>query len=138
MPDAELYRLCEGTADRDLANLFSGHLAEEKYVVAKTPCRSLGCLLVPRHQLRAEVSFDKPKLRYTDNWRQRHYLPVTELTTSACDTVEAGIVNLQGRIDSAAGAIALRLGLARAWSGTNGEYDPPRCYLQLNGIILPA
>jgi hypothetical protein len=33
--------------------------------------------------------------------------------------------------------IILRIGLARAWAGKDGDWNPLRCYIQLNGIICP-
>jgi hypothetical protein len=34
--------------------------------------------------------------------------------------------------------LILKLGLARAWGGQDGQWNPLRCYLQLNGVIFAS
>jgi hypothetical protein len=137
-PAGELYFYCKEGADPDLQTLFANHLTGDKYIVAKSKCRSLGCLMVPAGKTRAEASFGKVRVIFDDRFNHRHYLTITELETHKCGDADTGAAALQARLRSASGLVALRLGLARAWSGADQEYEPPRCYLQLNGIILPA
>lgn len=33
--------------------------------------------------------------------------------------------------------VAFRLGLAHAWNGRENNYNSRRCYMQVNGIIVP-
>ncbi len=136
--DADLYKACKSTAHSNLDDLFSKNLVGGNYVVENTKCRSLGCLIVPVSKLRADLSYNKVKLVFDDHVGKRHFLPVTELQTANTPNTAKGAAALQVRLNLAKGPVALRLGLARAWAGTNGEHNPPRCYLQLNGIILPA
>ena len=135
---ANLYAACVETAHADLDAMFDSCLIDDKYVVEGSKCRSLGCLIVDPADLHAENSYGV-KLVYDDADNKRHYIKVTELETIAGGDEAAGAAALQERLDGAAGPVALRLGLARAWAGpADQHYDPRRCYMQLNGVILPA
>ncbi len=89
-------------------------------------------------KLKIESYYDKTQVSFRDRWGTWHNLKVTELWTKNQGGVDAGTSALLGRVsDVRFGKVILRLGLARAWAGTDGAYEPKRCYLQLNGIILP-
>lgn len=134
----DVYTACAETAHVDLDAMFDSCLTDDKYVVEGSKCRSLGCLIVDLSDVHAENSFGV-KLVYDDAAGKRHYIKVTELETVTGGDEAAGAAALQARLDGAAGPVALRLGLARPWAGpADPRYDPKRCYLQLNGLILPA
>lgn len=133
-PD-QLFDACVATADVALSDIFGDSLIDDKYVEEFADCRSLGCLVVDTDDVAVSSNFDKVSLVYDDATGRRHYIKVTELAFAAQD--EAAADALRERI-AGHDQVALRLGLARAWQGPNGEYDPRRCFLQLNGVIAPA
>ena len=136
---ADLYSICVEAAVSDIDTIFDGKIIDNKYVTANTHCRSLGSIVVPVNKLKAQAPFGKPQISFKDDWGIWHNLTVTELQTKNAGDAEAGAAALSLRLrNSPPGLAVLRLGLARAWGGANQEYDPPRCYLQLNGLILPA
>ena len=135
-----LHAACAETADADVDSIFGGHLQEGKYVVADTQCRSLGCVLIEAGRLRAAEFYGKPQVSFQDNWGIWHNFTVTELFAKKAGDAHAGAASLKQRIGSVnpLQPIALRLGLARAWDGGDQAFDPKRCYLQLNGLVLPS
>lgn len=136
---AELYAACVETADGNIDDIFDGQLIDGKYVVADSPCRSLGCVLVNEGKIRVSAPFgSKVQVSYRDDCGTWHNLSVTELWTKNQGAPEVGAEALAERLNVRGGAVALRLGLARAWDGGDQGFDPKRCYLQLNGLILPA
>ena len=136
----DLYEACRETADDHVESIFGGALVDGKYVVADQKCRSLGCVMVPRGKLKASEFYGKVQISYRDAQSVWHNFPVTELTTKNVGGPDAGAAALNARLAASSffKPVALRLGLARAWDGGNQAYDPKRCYLQANGIILSA
>lgn len=132
---AQVFAACEETADAGFSNIFGDHLIDDKYVEEYTDCRSLGCLVVDAADVSVSSSFGKITLVYDDDHHIRHYLKVTELTFAAQDQAAADA--LSARI-AGHDRIALRIGLPRAWDGPDRNWDPLRCYMQLNGVIVPA
>lgn len=132
---AQLFAACLETADDDIADIVGHHLIDDKYVEERADCRSLGCLIVAGESVSVSKPYDKIRVSFNDADGMRHHLSVTELSFDAQD--DAALAALRDRIVGH-DRVALRIGLARAWRGRNGEYDPRRCYLQLNGVIVPA
>jgi len=134
-----LYDACLEMADEDIESIFDGHLIEEKYVLAASACRSLGCVMVARNKLRVANWYGKVQVSFQDRYGTWNNLPVTELRTKNAGGTDDGVKSLISRLSDVGlfTPVALRLGLARAWVGPEGNYDPKRCYLQLNGLILP-
>lgn len=137
---SDLYEACQETADASEGVLFGGALEEGKYVIAGTHCRSLGCIMMPRGKLKASEFYGKVQISYRDIFGAWHNYPVTELATKSYGDAVAGADALNARLNACSPikSVALRLGLARAWDGGEKGYDPKRCYLQLNGLILPG
>ena len=134
----ELFDACIETSNDDIETLFMNSLIDLKYTPDGTRCPSLGGFSVSASNLRAECSFNKPKIVYTDRRGDRHYLSVTDLEIKKMEPT-LGVSRLSKRLSNVGrGQIVLRLGLARGWAGANNEYNPKRCYLQLNGIIFPS
>ena len=135
---AELYAACAETSDQSLEDIFGGNLVEGKYALANSECRSLGSISIRAQKLRATTFYGKTQVSYQDRWKTWHNLPVTELQTKNKGDADAGTQSLSARLTSAGWQdVILRLGLARSWDGGDQGFDPKRCYLQLNGIILP-
>jgi len=132
---AQLFDACVETADDELRDIVGDYLIDGKYVEERADCRSLGCLIVDGDGVSVSKPYDKIRVSFNDTYDVRHHLSVTELTFDGQD--DDALAALRDRI-AGHGRVALRIGLARAWRGRNGEYDPRRCYLQLNGVIVPA
>jgi len=131
---ADLYAACVETADANIKEIFSDEVEDNKYVEAKTECRSLGCVIVPKNRLNLSVSYGKVHVNMRFSAFDWYSPSVTELGLKAISADDAKEV-LKDRIAAAVEPVAVRLGLARAWAGTDGSYNPKRCYLQVNGII---
>lgn len=136
---ADLYSACEETADGSIEAIFDDTLIEGKYIIAGAKCRSLGCIMLPKRALKASEFYDKVQISYRDGSGLWHNLTVTELATKNAGNAAAGAAALGVRLANANAAkpIALRIGLARAWDGGDQGYKPKRCYVQLNGVIIP-
>lgn len=135
----DLYEACHETAYEDMESIFDGNLIENKYVVAGTCCRSLGCIMLPRRKIKIQESYGKIQVSYLDKNSIWHNLKITDLVTKNYEEIDAGMEALKNRLacSSVIQPIVLRLGLARPWAGTNSDYNPKRCYVQANGIIFP-
>jgi hypothetical protein len=135
VPADQLYEACAVTADDSIDDIFDDELKEDKYIDDKTECRSLGCVIVEKNKLTANVSYDKPHLNMHLGGFDWYNPSITELGLRS-GSAESARDQLQARIAGATKPPAIRLGLARAWAGTGeNTYDPKRCYLQVNGII---
>jgi hypothetical protein len=136
----DLYEACAETADVSVEAIFGGALSEGKYVVAGTECRSLGCIMLPRGKLKVSEFYGKVQVSYHDETYGWHNFSVTDLFVKNLGDAAAGVAALAARIAEASyfRPLALRLGLARAWDGGDRGYDPKRCFLQLNGLIVPS
>ena len=132
---AALFDACVETADDDLTDIIGDYLIDDKYVEERADCRSLGCLIVDTDSVSVSKPFEKIRVSFNDADGVRHHLSVTELAFDGQD--DNALAALRNRM-AGHDRVALRIGLARAWRGRNGEYDPRRCYLQLNGVIVPA
>lgn len=130
-----------------IRQLFGCALIDDKYVPEGTNCPSLGGVRTRRRRASfVEDGFGKLRLQLQDADDVSYRLAVT------CDTLR----HLFSRSDEDAEPhfgvaeanewlcvnppnveIILRIGLARGWSGKEDNWNPPRCYAQLNGIICP-
>lgn len=136
---AQLYGACVETADDSIDDLFNGSLIENKFVNAGTECRSLGCVLVAAHELRVSGAYDKVQVSYPCGFGEWQNLTVTDLIIKGYENSAAGAAAAQQAIAGAGNRfMALRVGLARAWDGPGHDYDPKRCYIQLNGLVSPV
>lgn len=134
----DLYDACVETADGSLDAIFGNMIVDGRYIIADTRCRSLGCVIIDADALRTSGQFNKVQLSYRSDDGDWVNLPVTELQTKAYADSEAGAAALAARIAAVDGPVTLRIGLGRAWDGGDQNFDPKRCYIQLNGIVLPA
>jgi hypothetical protein len=144
LSQAEACDVLQGSLYNTIAELYENHLVDRKYVNDGTRCRSLGGVAVPIRHLRFDESFGKLRLEIQDNDGSAYSLGVTsDELQSSFQNNRADYPNLSGANKwlasfSAESVAILRLGLARAWDGKDQKYDPKRCFLQLNGIIIEA
>jgi len=134
----EIHTVLSSSLFDSVAQLYDGLLIDDKYVNDGTRCRSLGGVVVPVEKLRFEESFDKLRLRIFDTDGRHYSLGVTsdELRTRFHDdrATSPAVDDANEWLDgfSAGSRALLRLGLARGWD----KYNPKRCYLQLNGLLI--
>lgn len=62
----DLYQACTETADPNVEAIFDGSLMEGKFVIADTECRSLGCIMLPRHKLKVSEFYGKAQVSYQE------------------------------------------------------------------------
>lgn len=128
----------QGSLFDSVTELYDGNLIDDKYVTDGTRCRSLGGVAVPVGNLRFEESFGKLRLRVLDTDGRFYSLGVTsdELRTRFHEISANPPAVDEGNewlASFPAGSHAiLRIGLARGWD----KYNPKRCYLQMNGLII--
>lgn len=129
----ELFSACNEMADVDIHTALHTHLHDNKFVLAGAPCPSLFCIILPKNTVKLSDKYDRMQFSFPSEhgW---YNLPVTDLAAKSAGNATAGVENIQERIDGAASAVAIRLGLAREWAGQHNEYNPKRCYLQVNGL----
>lgn len=134
---SQIYALCVETADPDVETTFGSSVTWSKYVVENTRCRSLGCILVEPGDIEFTDHHGDLRAVISDGAGDAYDLKVTDLAWRGQDatSAKAELERAVARFDE---PIALRIGLARAWAGPDGQWDPRRCYIQLNGIVLPA
>ncbi len=144
--ESTVYSISVGACGTSLTDAFGGNLLESSYVTIGTKCSSLAAIVVPRSRLRFHIdSWLKLRLIATDSDGTTFDLPVTSDSLlnrfnrakepSAPFSVEDANEWLLER--RASEGIILRVGLARPWDGRK-DWNPKRCYLQLNGIIRPG
>ena len=124
--DAEFYATLAPVADPSIDDLFAGNLVDGKYVVAGTRCRSLGSVLIQSDTMSLYAGYSrKLRVSFVDA-DTRYDIPVTDL--SVLRAAEQGRVEeIKNRIEGFARAgkkAILRVGLARAWDGGDGQYEP--------------
>lgn len=141
---ADAYSVLEASLYDTIADLYENNLIEGKYVDDGTRCRSLGGVAVPIRKLRFEEYFGKLRLHIQDADGRFYSLGVTsdELRSSFHDNraraPDISAANEWLARFAAESYAILRLGLARAWDGKEQKYDPKRCFLQLNGLVVDA
>lgn len=145
--EGTVYKFIHPTTVRSIRELFGRPLNDDKFVADGTVCPSLGGVRTRReHTAFIQDGFGKLRFRLNDSDGVHYDLPVTSewlLRLFSCG--ERGSEGLFG-VDEAnewlcvtdpGTEIVLRIGLARGWSGVEGDWNPRRCYAQLNGVICP-
>jgi len=137
LSNADLYRKALSMVDREVNGIFAGALQDEAYVPAGTKCRSLGSIASNPRRLFLRISHrGKVRLKIYEN-DKAFVFPVTDLAIVRAHE-ENRLDAFTNRLKTCASSVVLRLGLARAWGGkADNAFDPPRCYVQVNGIIFP-
>jgi hypothetical protein len=135
LTEAELYEALALRVDPDIASIFAGRLVGGKYVPEGAHCRSLGSVRVTGARL--DTTHDRPRLKFSSG-EEFYDLPVTDLRLRLA--VESGhsaawVAEFERRRAARQPAV-VRVGLARPWAGSSGEFDPKRCYVQVNGVIF--
>jgi hypothetical protein len=141
------YALLINKTFTSIRQLFGCALVDDKYLPDGANCRSLGGVRVVRRRVRfIEDGFGKLRLQLQDTDNVSYRLSVT------CDGLRRffspgdedaephfGVAEANEwlRVNPLDSEIILRIGLARAWVGKDGDWNPRRCYTQLNGIICP-
>lgn len=145
LDDAAQFELLLPFASHTIQGVFRRPLIENKYVEDGTDCPSLGSVVARRRNGRfIESSFGQLRFRFRDEDGVSYDLKVTSAqlywmfdpeNPNALFGVDEANEWLE--VNRPDGQIILRVGLTRAWAGKNQEWNPSRCYLQLNGIITP-
>lgn len=141
--EPELYSAIIAQACSSIYAQFGTALIENKYIPEGMDCPSLGSVLTRRDRVGfIDDGRGKLRLRFRDNDEQAYTLPVT------CDSLqhmfspkdgifEVAEANEWLQVNEPDTEIILRLGFCRGYTGSDRKWSPPRCYLQLNGIICP-
>lgn len=136
LTEAEAYRLLKDTTFPSIAAVFDNQLIEDKYVIDGTHCRSLGGVLAFARNLEFVEDFGKLRVRIDDSDRKTYRLKVTsEALQTIFDDKGTAAVNEWLSESPQSSPVILRIGLPRGWIGPNKDWNPKRCYVQLNGII---
>jgi hypothetical protein len=140
--EAELYHALLPAASKSLSGIFGRRPIDDRYFPEGTRCPSLGGLAVPRRRLRFHSNSTQSRLRLhledadgvccslsvTCNRLRTAFDP--EANPNAVEQANAWLAQV-----SLATPVVLRVGLCRGYAGTDGEFQPKRCFLQINGII---
>ncbi len=141
LSEPELFAAMNGTWAESIVKLFGCAPVENRYFPEGARCPSIGSIRVPRRGILFQSSSaNRLRLRLEDSDRIVYSLPVT------CDRLRGlfdpdggthGVHAANGWLDKMAPIepIIVRLGLTRGYAGTSGEFDPKRCYLQVNGLL---
>ena len=117
-----------------VGRLFADQLEEKKYVVEGTRCPSLGALEIDARCVGFENRYGAPRCWFYDGDNIPFNLPLTSRHLRILSRTE-GVKALEGMKRRSRRA-HIRLGLAGGWTGDDDDFDPPRCYAQVNGIIF--
>lgn len=141
--EAELHSALLPTCAKSLVGIFGSRPQDNRYFPEGTRCPSLGGLAIPRRRIRFHQQ-TKPKLRLhlEDADGVCCSLPVTchklrglfdpETDPQAIDDANTWLNSV-----SMNDMIVLRVGLCRGYAGTDNEFQPKRCFLQINGVVRP-
>ena len=140
--EAELHAALLPFTLSKLTAIFGRRPLEDRYFEEGTDCPSLGGLHIARQSLGFITQKDRLRLRLTDSDGITTTLPVTcrRLKTRFDPTRdEAAGFDANRWLEQipATQRVILRVGLARGFVGKDNEFIPKRCYLQINGIVLP-
>ena len=114
--------------------VFAERLVGERYVVEGERCPSLGAVEIDPRRMGFEENDGKPRCWFYDQSNTAYNLSLRsrELRDLARSK---GIEALEERRKPSRCA-HVRLGLAEGWRGKEEDFEPPRCYAQVNGIIF--
>jgi|GEM_PF-2048357 len=137
---AELYAALCDTAKNSILQIFVQRPRENRYYIEGTQCPSLGCLKIARRRVLFQHRNNRLRLNFEDNDGTAYSLPVTcNQLRSLYDHehIPEGIQKANARLQSVPRDedILIRIGLTRGYAGANGEFDPRRCFIQVNGIL---
>ncbi|HKP97835.1 MAG TPA: hypothetical protein VJ385_19010 [Fibrobacteria bacterium] len=145
--EPETYLLLLDKAFKSLRQLFGVSLLEDKFIPEGTQCRSLGGVRIARRRVNfIEDTFGRLRLNVLDNDGIQYQLAVTcdrlkHLFSSSNDDSEPqyGLSEANAWLSETPENedLILRVGLARGWNGNSSDWNPLRCYAQLNGILCP-
>lgn len=141
VPANNLFATLSETCFNTIDAIFGGNLVDRRYVVELIECPSLGGIILPAASVRPVPSERGMRAYVTDASRMIHDLKITDVRIRDEEKAigsAAAVRSLQARLAAVGGgSVILRIGLARAWDGSTHQWDPKRCYTQLNGIIFP-
>lgn len=139
LSESELFTTLAPTVDVSVGSIFNDNIVDCKYVVEATKCRSLGSVMVDAVDLRFTESYGDGRLTLISG-AATYDLKITDLRVSkaAEEGRREAIVAAIQRAATDGQRIIVRVGLARAWQGPNGEFRPRRCYVQSNGLIFQS
>lgn len=142
-----LYSLLIGSAKPSVVRALSHDLLDGKYVEEGANCSSLGGMAVERRKIRFHDSgFGDLRLLFTDSdgtlydlkvtsaWLQQLFSPSDKEPKPHFGVAEG---NEWLAVNKPTDQLILRVGLARPWAGKEKQWNPRRCYVQLNGIVCP-
>jgi hypothetical protein len=138
LTDAELLKTVKGSVSKDVRSAFNGNLhvpiSGKAYVDAGQKSPSLGAVELNARKIQFiswSYEDEPPKLRCRFKCNSEPYN--LSVTAESCRVAfqEHGVVELNKKAANCR-KIHVRLGLARAFG------DPPRCYLQVNGVYFQA
>lgn len=140
MTPAELHTTLLPSAKRDVSEVYGAPLLDGMYLEEGRGAHSLGCLRVEPGSLSFhQGNRNAIRVDFKDASGASFNLKLTCHTL--CSALEAKQANLPGLNAWAARAdqpVLLRMGLARPWNGGHEHnYNPRRCYAQINGLIYP-
>ena len=139
--DRELYAAMLPSACHAITQLFDLRPLENSYVIEGTECRSLGGVKAPRASINLRANnYNRLRLQLDDADGELYNLPVTCHRLRSLFDPGGGRLGIQGANDwlqeiPADEPIVLRIGLTRGYAGGDGEFNPRRCYVQINGIL---
>ena len=143
----ETHALLLGAARPSVVEAIGSQLIDNKYVVEGTLCHSLGGVTARRKQVRfREDSYAHLRLSLSDSDGTLYDLKVTSdqlqhMFSPADHEAEPhfGVDEANEWLDANGtdDTLILRVGLTRPWDGKENQWNPKRCYLQLNGVICP-
>ena len=110
---------------------------EKKYVVEKTNCRSLGSVAIESSEVQLKIDpWGKLKCIFHDG-EHLYDIPITDLRLRKVVERDGadGLKAERAKLKRESRQVVLRLGLAFQYAGPAQDWDPERCYLQLNGLI---
>lgn len=138
---SELYHAMLPEAVESVQKLFGRRLEEDRYLIEGTNTPSLGGVRIARRRIGFCVnSSNRLRLQIEDTDRLVYTISVTcdrlrTLFDPERDGRAADRANRLLEVILADEQVVLRIGLSRGYAGEHGEFDPKRCYLQINGLL---
>lgn len=146
LTEPQLHAALLKTVTSDLTAVFGAELIEQRYLIEVTGQRSLGAIAVRRKKIFFFHDQGRLRLHFIDHKEHGHDLAVTgdKLLHYFSPGGEEWDLHLDDKqanewleLNDPEATLILRIGLARGWKGPEDDWNPKRCYAQLNGIICP-